>query len=125
MYVFTAKKRSDQRARICCHFRDSSLADQLSTIHAGTGAKLDEMITGSEHACIVIHEDDGISMGEQIIDDAQKPIDIHRMQPDRRLVEHIEHACCAIAHGPRQLHTLSLAGRKGGRRPVQRQVVQS
>lgn len=40
VYVFTAKKRSDQRARICCHFRDGSLADQLSTIRAGTGAKL-------------------------------------------------------------------------------------
>ena len=97
----------------------------MSTIRAGAGAKLDEMIAGGEHARIVIHEDDRIAMGEQVIDDAQKPIDIHRMQPDRWLVEHIEHACCAIAHGPRQLHALTLAGRKGARCAIQRQIAKA
>ena len=44
------------------------------------------------------------------------------MQPDRRLVQHIENARCAVAHGAGKLHTLTLAGGKRGGGAVKGQI---
>ena len=46
------------------------------------------------------------------------------MQPDRRLVQHIENARCAVAHGAGKLHTLTLAGGKRGGGAVKGQIAQ-
>ena len=50
---------------------------------------------------------------------------IGRVQPDGRLVQHIQNAGCPIADSAGQLHPLALAGGERGRGAVKRQVAQS
>ena len=54
----------------------------------------------------------------------QQPGDVARVQPDRRLVQHVQHARGAGPHRRGELDPLPLPGRQRGAGPVQGQVAQ-
>ena len=73
----------------------------------------------------MVYQYDRIAVGDQIVHHIGQPHNIGRVQTDGRLIQHIQNACGTVADGTSQLHPLALAGRKGDRRPVQRQIPQS
>ena len=73
----------------------------------------------------MIHEKDGIAVGDQVVHDAVQTHDVGRVQPDGRLIQHVEYAGRAVAHGSRELHPLPFPGGERGSRSVQRQVGKS
>ena len=72
----------------------------------------------------MVDHNNRIAIAKQIIHHTQQAFDIGRMEADRRLIEHIEHAGRAVAHGAGQLHPLPLAGRERRRGAVERQVAE-
>ena len=73
----------------------------------------------------MIDHDHRIAVRHQIAHHAQQTVHIRRMQADRRLVQHIQHARRTIAHRTRQLDTLTLTGRQRRTRTIQRQIPQA
>ena len=63
-----------------------------------------------EHAHVMVHDHHGIAVRHQVVHHAEQPIHVRGMQADGRLVEHIQHAGGAVAHGTGELHTLAFAG---------------
>ena len=66
--------------------------------------------------------DHGVAVRNQVVHHAAKAFEVGGMQSDGRLVEHIEHPACPVAHGPGQLHPLPLAGGEGGGGAVKGQI---
>ena len=98
------------------------LRQNVSAVRAGPGAHLHDPVGLREHLCVVVYEQDGIAVRHKIVHDGGQPHDVGRVQADRRLVEHIQHAGRAVAHRPRQLHALALTGRERGGGAVQRKI---
>ena len=63
---------------------------------------------------IVIHENDGVAVGYQIVHYTGETDDVRGVQTDGRLVQHIKDAGCAVADGACQLHPLTFAGGERG-----------
>ena len=118
------QKAADARARGLLHLLDGALGHDGAAVGAGAGPHLDQMVRRTQHLHVVVHGDHRVAVGEQVVDDREQPVDVHGVQPDARLVEHVEHPGGAVAHGPGQLHALALAGRERGARAVEREVAQ-
>ena len=73
----------------------------------------------------MIDENDGIAVRHEVVHHSGEAHDVGRVQTDARLIEHIEHAGRAVAHGAGQLHPLALTGGKGRGRAVKRQITQT
>ena len=73
----------------------------------------------------MVHQNDRITVGDQILHHCIQPDDIGRMQTDRGLVQHVEHAGGPVPDGSGQLHPLTLSGRQRRSRPIQGQVRKS
>ena len=66
-----------------------------------------------------------VAVGQQVAHDTQQAVDVGGVQADGGLVQHVEHAGGAIAHGARQLHALAFAGGQRGACAIERQIAQS
>jgi hypothetical protein len=73
----------------------------------------------------MIDEDHGIPVGEQVHHHPEQPLDIRRVQSDRRLIEDVEHPGGAVAYRAGELDALAFPGRQGRPRPVQGEVVEA
>ena len=86
----------------------------MAALSARFGAHFDDPVGLLQNLRVVVDQDDGVAVGDEIVHHAGKPHDIRRVQTDRRLVEHIEDAGRAVAHGAGELHALPLAGGESG-----------
>ena len=73
----------------------------------------------------MVHDHHGIAVRHQVVHHAEQPVHVRGMKTDGWLVEHIQHADGAVAHGPGELHTLAFAGRKRGAGAVKRQIAEA
>ena len=73
----------------------------------------------------MVDQNDGVAVIHQIVHHAGEADDVGRVQTDGRLIQHVEDARRAVAHGTGQLHPLALAGGERGSRAVERQVTES
>ena len=101
-----------------------ALGDHRAAVGAGPGAELDDPVRGADDLPLVLHHDHGIAVPGQGGDRLAQPGDVARVQPDRRLVQHVQHARGAGAHRRGQLDPLPLPGRQRGAGPVEGQVAQ-
>ena len=85
------------------------MSNESAARSARTGPHFDQMVGCGENLHIMIDEDDGIAVGDQILHHGQKSLDIARVQADGGFVQHVENAGGAVAHGTRKLHTLPFA----------------
>ena len=104
---------------------DRPLRHHASAVHAGARPHLDDVIGGANRVLVVLDDDHGVA-------DVAKPLDrrdhldvVFRMQPDARLVQHVEHAHQARADLRRQTDPLRLAARQRARSPVEAEIVQA
>ena len=97
----------------------------MATARACHRAHLHQVVARGKHMGVVVDHDDGVAVGHEVAHHAKEAFDICRVQADRRLVEHIEDAGRAVAHGTGQLHALPLAGRERGAGAVEREIPQA
>ncbi len=93
-------------------------------MHAGAGADVDDIVGGPDRVLVVLDHDHRIAQAPQAPQRVEKPRVVALMQPDRRLVEHIEHAGQARADLRGEADALALAARERARSPRQRQIVE-
>ena len=109
-FAAITQKRSDPGAGRRHNVRYRALGDHMTAFGTSHRPHFHQMVHRCEHARVMVDHHHRITVGHQIAHHAQQTIHIRRMQADRRLVQHIQHARGAIAHRTRQLYTLPLAG---------------
>ena len=83
------------------------------------------MIRRAQHVGIVLHHQNRVSQVAQLFQDADQPRRVPRVQPDRRLIQHIQRAHQLRPQRSRQLNPLRLAARQRRSQPVQRQILEA
>ena len=101
-----------------------SHADYIVEMGPGAGAHLHDIVRVGEDLGVVVHQEDRVAVGDQVVHHRRQPPEVGRVEADGGLVQHIEDAGGAVAHRPGQLHPLPLPGGEGGRRPVHGQIAQ-
>ena len=107
-----AQKRADLGRRVPGQVGHRALGNDVPAARTGLGAHLDEPVRLRQHLCVVINEHHRVAVGDQVVHDAVQAHDVGGVQPDGRLVQHVQNAGGAVAHGAGQLHPLALAGGK-------------
>ena len=116
------KKRPDLGGFVSDERIDGALRHNAAALCAGLRTHFDDPVCLREDLRVVIHKQDGISVGDEVVHDRVQPGDICGMQADRGLVQHVEHAGRPVAHRASELHALPLAGRERGGGAVKREI---
>ena len=119
-----AQKRSDAAALRLLDLSHRTGGDHITASCSGNGAHLDQIIGFRQYARVVIDNDHGVAVIHQIAHHAYQAVDIGRMQTDRGLVEHIQHARRSVAHHAGELHTLALTRGERSTGAVEREVIE-
>ena len=101
-----------------------ALRDDLAAMHAGAGADVDDVVGGEDRVLVMLDDEHGVAEVAQMLQRHQQAGVVALMQPDRRLVEHVEHAGQARADLRRETNALAFAARQRARAARQRQVVE-
>ena len=109
-----AEEGADPGIGVGGQLRHRSLRDDMPAGRARARAHFHQMVGFGEYLRVVIDQQHGIAVGHQIAHHAREADDVGGMQADGRLVQHVEHAGCAVAHSAGKLHPLPLAGGERG-----------
>ena len=84
---------------------------------AGRRAEVEQLIGAGDHFAIVLDQQQRVAQVAQLFQRLDQPAVVARVQADRRLVEHIQHAAQAAADLAGQANALGFAARerRGGR----------
>ena len=91
----------------------------------GTGADVDDPVGVPDGVFVVLDDDQGVAEVLEPDQGLDQPVVVALVQPDRRLVEDVEHAHQARADLGRQPDPLRLAAGQRAGRPVEREVVEA
>ncbi len=83
------------------------------------------MVGRAHDVRVVLHHQDGVADVAQLVQDADQPSGVARMQPDGRLVEHVAGAHQARSQTSGELDALRLAAGERGREAVEGQVIEA
>ena len=103
---------------------ESACGDDFAAPAARAGADIDDEIGGAHHVLVVLDDDHRVACVAQLLEAADQPPVVALVQPDRRLVENVEHIDQLRTDLRGQPDALALAARKRTRRARQRQVAQ-
>ena len=109
-----AQKRGDAAALRLFELVHRASGNHITAACSGNGAHLDQIVGFRQYARIVVDNNHGVAVIHQIAHHTHQAVDIGRMQADRGLVQHIEHARRSIAHHASKLHALALTRGKRG-----------
>ena len=87
---------------------------------AGGGAEVEQLIGAGEDFAIVLDHEQRVAQIAQLFERADQAAVVARMQADRRLVEHVEHAAQSAAHLAGQPNSLGFAAGERRSRPSDR-----
>ena len=93
-------------------------------MHAGAGTDIDDVVGGADGVLVVLDHDHGVAEVAQPLQRFQKPRVVALMQPDRGLVEHVEHAGQAGADLRSEPDALALAAGQRAGGAGQRQIIE-
>ena len=93
--------------------------------HPGAGPDLEEPVGAGQEVGVVVDDEHGVAVRDEIPHDAQEAVHVGGVEADAGLVQDVEDAGGAVAHGPGELDALALAGGQGGRGAVQGEVAQA
>ena len=91
---------------------------------AGTGAEVDDVVGDRDRLRLVLDDEHRVALVPQPHEQVVHPLDVMRVQPDRRLVEHIGDVGQRGAEVADHLGALRLSARERARRAVEREVAQ-
>ena len=69
-----------------------ALRDNMSAVNASAGPDIEHVIGGADGVLVVFYHDHSIAEITETLEGVEQPRIVALVQPDRRLVEHIEHA---------------------------------
>ncbi len=113
------------RSRIRRDLLHRSRRQHLAPKFPGARAQIEQIIRRAQHVRIVLDHQDRVAQIAQLVQNPNQPRRVSRVQPDRRLIEHIERAHQARSQRRRQLNALRFPARQRRRQPIQGQVVQA
>ncbi len=74
------------------HLVGRALKDDLPAAFAGAWPDFDNLVGGPNDCLLMLDHDHGVAAFAEFSDRAEELVDVAGMQPDRRLVEHVEHS---------------------------------
>ena len=116
---------SSKRLGVPLQLLGRPLAHQVAAQGSGPGADVHHLVGLAHGLFVVLHHQHRVPLVAQAPQRGEKPPVVARMEPDGRLVQHVEHALEPCPYLGRQADALGLAAREGGRRAVEREVAQS
>ena len=87
-------------------------------------AEVDDVVGDRDRLGLVLHDEHGVALVAQLQQQVVHPLDVVRVQADRRLVEDVGDVGERRAEVADHLGALRLAARERARRPVEREVAQ-
>ena len=103
---------------------DGALEDHLAAGGAGAGAEVDDVVGDRDHLRLVLDHEDGVALVAQPQQQVVHPLDVVRVQPDRRLVEDVGHVGERRPEVADHLGALRLAARQRAGRPVEAEIAE-
>ena len=119
------QKRTDHGLLFGDYLWNRTLCDHIAASGTGFRSHLDQPVRFGQNLGIMVYQNNGVAVSDQVMHHRIQPHNIRRMQTDGRLIQHIEHSCGTVPHCTCQLHPLSLPGGQRGCRTIQRQVSKS
>ena len=92
----------------------------LAAAGAGARAEVDDVVGDRDRLRLVLDDEHGVALVPQLQQQVVHPLDVVRVQPDRRLVEHVGDVGERRPEVADHLGALGLAARQRARRPVER-----
>ncbi len=99
-----------------------ALGDQVPAMDPGARPHVDDPVGGADRLFVVLDDDDRVAEVAQPLQGREQPAVVALVQPDRRLVEDIEHPGQPRADLRGEPNALALAARQRARGPRQGQV---
>ena len=90
----------------------AALRDDVAAMDAGAGADVEHVVGGADGVLVVLDHDHGVAEVAQPLQRLQQPRIVALVQPDRGLVEHVQHAGEAGADLRGEPDALALAARQ-------------
>ena len=103
---------------------DGALEDHLAAGGAGAGAEIDDVVGDRDHFRLVLDHEHGVALVAQPQEQVVHPLDVVRVQPDRRLVEDVGHVGERRPEVTDHLGALRLTARERAGRPVETEVAE-
>lgn len=69
-----------------------SLGDNPAPFGSGSWAQIDDVVRGADHIEIVLHEEDGVSCGQETGEDSEETAGVVGMKACRGLIQDVESA---------------------------------
>src|SRR5690554_2926068 len=117
--------RRRQRALVTHQLLRRALGDDPPAVHAGAGAEVDDVVGGPHRLLVVLDDDERVAQVAQRQERPEQALVVARVEPDRRLVENVEHAREAAADLGGEPDALRLAAGEGVRGAVEGEVVET
>ncbi len=83
--------------------------DDVSAVLSGSGPQVEDVVGRLHHLRVVLHHQDRVAQVAQLMQDADEPRRVARVQPDGRLVQHIAGSHQARPEAGGELNALRLA----------------
>ena len=81
-----------QRSRFLHQPVERPRIDDAATLLAGAETEIDDVIGHLDHVGVVFDDEHGVALIAELAQDVDQPLVVARMEPDRRLIEHVERA---------------------------------
>jgi hypothetical protein len=94
-------------------------------VHPGARPHVDDVVGGADGVLVVLDDDHAVAAVAQLVERLDQAVVVALVQPDRRLVEDVEHADQRRADLRGQPDALRLAARQGRRGAVEAEVVEA
>ena len=118
----TRQELPGQRVLDALDLGGGALGHDPAAVLARARPEVDEVVGGAHRALVVLDHDHGVAEIPQALQRADQARVVALVQPDRGLVEDVEHADQRRADLRRQADPLRLAAGQGRGRPLERQV---
>ena len=96
--------------------RGRAAGDDLAAEAAGAGAEVEQAVGAGDHFAVVLDDEQRVAQVAELLQRAEQPRVVARVQADRRFVEHVQHAAQAAADLAGQANALRLAAGERRRR---------
>ena len=116
---------SHDRSRVGFKLTRAALGDHRAAAGSCAGAEFDHPVRRVDELPLVLDHQDRVPIARQRANRLAQSLDVAGVQPDRRLIQHVEHPGGAGAHRRGQFDPLALAGRQRRASPVQGQVTET
>src|SRR5439155_18405884 len=98
---------------------------EISAVAAGARAEVDHVVGAPDSLLVVLDHEHRVAEVAQALERPEQALVVARMQADRGLVEHVEHAAQLRADLCRQPNALAFAARERGGGAVEAQITQA